>query len=505
MSINRLNMTKTVLFCVSLVTAVGCRNTEVDVDVMPGRYPNLLTGSETTLDVALIAPPGTTVSTHDVARAKSVHVVASTTFAQGAPVVSADGVPRLRDVNGDGQLDLIASFSVAELRAAGIIGRGTTRLAVRASVADGAYCEGWDRLFDVGSLVLQLPPVSGPDPVGTTNLLVFDGSRPGLTAAGRGLVVRLWYPAASASEQPTSYFLDQREAVANLPSGLPVTLPSTLYDGVHAWSQRDVQPKGAGKHPALLLSTGYGVPLTFYSGLAEDLAGHGYVVVGVEHPDGSGVVVYPDGRQSTLDPTVPPTDATVHGWARDLEFVLARLSAASFRQGLEPAAREAVSLIDIGRVGALGHSLGGAAAIWADAESPVIRASANLDGALWGDVLTAGPNTPTMLMLAQGHFGNDPTLDQFLAHAKSRVYRVEVAGAQHDNFSDLGTLADGLVALVPGFDRAMLGLGSIESARALTIQSAYLRAFFHTVLQGGTSDLLQGPSPDFPEVTLTRQ
>jgi hypothetical protein len=246
------------------------------------------------------------------------------------------------------------------------------------------------------------------------------------------------------------------------------------------------------------------MPLTFYAGLAEDLASHGYIIVGVEHPDGSGVVVYPDGTSPVVDLPTSPADLA-HGWAKDLQFVLGWLGSSACRPGLDQIAQDAINAIDRDRVGALGHSLGGAAAIWADTESSTIRASADIDGALWGDVVAAGPTTPTMLMLAEGHFGNDPTLDEFLAHAKSRVYRVDVKGAQHLDFSDMGILAQGLVSRIPGFDPASLGLGTIEAARILVVQSAYLRAFFDAALEGASPAILKGPSPEFPEVTLTIQ
>lgn len=199
-----------------------------------------------------------------------------------------------------------------------------------------------------------------------------------------------------------------------------------------------------------------------------------------------------------------PTDLA-HGWAKDLQFVLGWLSSSACRQGQGPIAQDAINSIDRNRVGALGHSLGGAAAIWANTESSAIRASANIDGALLGDVVSAGPTTPTMLMLSEGHFGADPTLDQFLAHARSRVYRVEVKGAQHLDFSDMGILAQGLAARVPGLDPSTLGLGTIDAARILTVQSVCLRAFFEAALDGSTPAILKGPSPEFPEVTLTIQ
>lgn len=501
MGLNKGTLLSVVLSVVSSVAAVGCRNVEVEVDVMPGVYPNLLTEAAGTLSVALIAPRE--LSQRDVESLRSVQVTASSTFAIGEPVVSALGEPRASDVNGDGLPDLVATFSTAELRSAGLLGPSTTRLSVRATVDGDAYCEGMDRLFDVGGDVLEITPPSGPLAVGTTSLFAIDRTRPGFAGGGRGLVTRLWYPAASASTQPTTYFLDDREAQANVPSGLPVILPPTLFDAVHAWSQRDVQPK-RGKRPTLLLSTGLGMPLTFYAGLAEDLASHGYIIVGVEHPDGSGAVVYPDGTRPVPDSATSPTDLA-HGWAQDLQFVLGWLASSAARPGLDQVARGAISSIDRDRIGALGHSLGGAAAIWADVESSAIRASANIDGALWGDVVVAGPSTPTMLMLAEGHFGNDPTLEQFLAHARSRVYRVDVTGAQHLDFSDMGTLAKGLTSRIPGFDPATLGLGTIAASRVLAVQSAYLRAFFHAALEGASPALLKGPSPEFPEVTLTIQ
>jgi predicted alpha/beta-hydrolase family hydrolase len=43
-----------------------------------------------------------------------------------------------------------------------------------------------------------------------------------------------------------------------------------------------------------------------YSALAEDLAGHGYVVVGFDAPYRTGVVVFPDGRMMRRTPENNP-------------------------------------------------------------------------------------------------------------------------------------------------------------------------------------------------------
>ncbi|HEY5957376.1 MAG TPA: hypothetical protein VIV60_12510, partial [Polyangiaceae bacterium] len=323
-----------------------------------------------------------------------------------------------------------------------------------------------------------------------------------VAAKGRTLILRMWYPALPSLEQPAPYFLDEREAEANVPSD--AGLPPTLFDGIFAWSVLDAQPTRQGRRPTLMLSTGFGVPLTLYSGLAEDLASHGYVIVGLEHPDGSGIVVYPDGSSSPSPTNLPDTEL-VHNWSRDIEFVLKSLPQAARQTTMSAEARGAIGLIDYRRVGALGHSLGGAAAVWAAAETPMLRASANLDGKLWGDVLSAGPSSPTLLMLAEGHAEMDPTIAQFLGSAKATVYQAVVAGATHMNFSDLGFLIAGLNAMDPSITPEDNGLGTIDSARSLVVQSAYLRAFFGATLSSESSELLSSNAAEFAEVTLSVQ
>ena len=50
-----------------------------------------------------------------------------------------------------------------------------------------------------------------------------------------------------------------------------------------------------GALPVLVTTPGRGLPRHLYTGIAEDLASHGYFVLGVDSPH-SGRVVYPDGR-----------------------------------------------------------------------------------------------------------------------------------------------------------------------------------------------------------------
>ena len=152
-------------------------------------------------------------------------------------------------------------------------------------------------------------------------------------------------------------------------------------------------------------------------------------------------------------------------------------------------------------MGALGHSFGGAASVWAASETPLLRASVDLDGRFFGDMLRRAPKTPVLLMLAESHTAEaDPTLGIFLGHAVGQVYTARVVGAEHNDFVDSATLVTALARIDPTVHPADFQLGPIDPGRALVIESAYVRAFFGATLSGKASRLLEGDAADFPEV-----
>jgi hypothetical protein len=106
-------------------------------------------------------------------------------------------------------------------------------------------------------------------------------------------------------------------------------------------------------------------------------------------------------------------------------------------------------------------------------------------------------------MLAEGHAGTDPTIEQFTSHAGGHVYTAQVSGTLHNNFSDAGLLIRGLASLDPRVQPQAFQVGTIDPTRALAIQGAYLSAFFEDAWSGKVSALLSGPTAGFPEVMLT--
>ena len=471
----------------------------VSVDVLPGTYPNQLTADQEQLDVALLAPH----SLEQVGRG-CLEVSASTSFDVDAPTIPSQGDIEWRDEDGDGVRDAVASFSVASLRDAGLLGAGTTHLAVRATTCDGTVLTGSDRLFDAGVPLVPLLPPSGAEAVGTIQLPLFDDSRPGPSADGRELLLRIWYPAAPTGAEPASYFLDAREADLNAASS---GLPAGIFDLVHGWSILGTEP-ASDRRPTLLLSTGLGVPLTFYSGIAEELGSLGYVVIGLAHPDGSGIVAYPDGTTSEVDPNVQPEEsertAIVRGWADDLKFVANWLANDAAEASLDPVSHAVLGLVDLSRLGVFGHSFGGAAAVWAASETPLFPAAANMDGRLWGDVLERGSTKPVLLLLSEGASPElDASIAEFTNHTLAPVHSARVSGSLHNDFSDSAVLIPGLAQLDPRVQPADYQVGPIEPGRVLAIESAYLRALFESAWSGDASALLSGETAEFPEVSAT--
>jgi hypothetical protein len=74
------------------------------------------------------------------------------------------------------------------------------------------------------------------------------------------------------------------------------------------------------------------------------------------------------------------------------------------------------------------------------------------------------------------------------------VYSMSVTGSKHLNFTDLSIWSPVM--------KHMSAFGKIDGEKMLKIMNAYTVAFFNKHLKGIDSPLLNGPSPDFPEVIL---
>ena len=190
-----------------------------------------------------------------------------------------------------------------------------------------------------------------------------------------------------------------------------------------------------------------------YTGLTEDLASHGYVVVAIDHPHDAAIVQFPDGHV-----VIPASQMDIQRAhtvrVADTRFVLTELARLA-RSGVF------AGRLDLGRIGMFGHSLGGAAAASTMLVDRRIRAGADLDGLLFGQVRTSGLSRPFLLMNAEPGFAAEPNRAGFWKKLRGPHYAVDVKRAQHFAFSDLVFLVPALMRTNPtaGASRETAGRG----------------------------------------------
>lgn len=344
---------------------------------------------------------------------------------------------------------------------------------------------------------------SGRFPVGTALYEATDDRRlePHTADPGdqRRVVFRAYYPAAASVDQPTApYFLHPREGQLNA-QGL--SLPGDAFVSLPTHAVRDAAlVAGDERFPLVIFSPGKDTPAAFYTYLLEDLASHGYVVLAVSHPFGSGVVVFGDGAVAPAGGVASATqtrDQVILTWSGDQRLVLTTAMALG-----QPGSGDRLSArLDLERLAVFGHSLGGAAAAHSCLEDLRFRVCANMDGSVGREVLESALLQPFLLLRGGGPESQESTLEPFFERLRGFAYRAELAGAGHNTFSDLPTVISRLRLDGLPIDAASLSLGSVSPERGHELVSRHLAAFLDTHLGGANSAILQSPSP-FPEVQL---
>jgi hypothetical protein len=376
-----------------------------------------------------------------------------------------------------------------------------------------------------------LPPPFGPYPVGRT-VYEWGGGAEGQAGSAhepggaRELVVWAWYPAAPGPTAAPAEYLPEGWAVVGQFLGFQT-------DAARSHAVVDAPLAPAPERFPVLVASPAGFPPLVLAAILEEIASHGYVVVGINHTHESAVTVFSDGRVVPMDaelmrPVLGPLDGAPEDAFRarasiaetktaDLRFVVDQLELlAAGALGPDPLAGR----LDLARLGALGHSLGGNAALEYCRLDGRCAAAANLDGANWTAVGRLGLERPALQILADHSEFQLPCEDQVetgvyptaawceaeralmregwqTVHERARPgYGLLIAGTGHASFLDLPFLP-----LVSG-SRAAQGLAAvrIDGRRAWRITCDYLLAFFAKHLLGEAAPLIEGGLAPFPEV-----
>ncbi|MER7520442.1 alpha/beta fold hydrolase [Streptomyces sp. NPDC126499] len=310
--------------------------------------------------------------------------------------------------------------------------------------------------------LLRLPAPTGPHPVGLRTVHLIDHSRTDPWVGGaRELMLTVLYPARTVRgcRRAPQLTPDEAALFADL---APLVRPGLPGPGAVDWGAVLTHghvgaPALPGRRPVLLYTPGGGDSRTLGTSLAEDLASHGRVVVLVDHPGDATQVELPTGMRPTvlLGPPSPETFRTmIDTRIADLRHVLDRL-------GELPLA----PVMDRRRIGVIGHSAGGTAAVYAAHADRRIRAVANLEGYLDLTPLD-GFDRPLLLLRTDG-FDGAPRVESSWAGLPGR--RALLTGANHWAFTDYAAFVPRLQAagLVTAAARAALvGPGDGDAAMA---------------------------------------
>jgi dienelactone hydrolase len=369
---------------------------------------------------------------------------------------------------------------------------------------------------------VTLPAPTGSFTVGRSLYHWVDDKTPDALApvpgTKRELLVWIWYPAEqSGAAVIDDYVPALVRAPANRVGGaLIFRLLTRDLSKVHGHSARDpaVSPRQR-SYPVVIMRAGASAPVMNYSTLAEDLASHGYVVVGFDAPYRTSVVVFPDGRAIARTPENNPelflgaeltrrADNLLAAWTADIAFVLDRLE----QWNASDASGKFKGRLDMTRVGVFGHSFGGAAAAQFCSQDSRCKAGIDVDGSLHGSVLQAGIHTPFLFLLSDhGDLSSDAETRQIVADIQS-IYdrlppdgrlRIAIRGANHFTFSDDGALLKSRI--VRGVLRLFGKLG-IDGRRQLAVTAYCVHSFFDAHLKGASGSRLNISHPLYPEIQV---
>jgi predicted dienelactone hydrolase len=370
---------------------------------------------------------------------------------------------------------------------------------------------------------ITLPALTGHFAVGrTTYTWVNNDEIDELAPSGRAkreVVAWMWYPSAAATTAAHAEYLPApwRKALAEN-SGILMSQFLTrdlAFVRTQSTSRPDVSPEQR-SYPVVILRAGGGALTTDFTTLAEDLASHGYIVVGFDAPYRTFVVVLSDNRVVARPPTNDPENLSADQanrlinrlllmWTNDTAFVVSQLEQLNTA---DPSGK-LTGRLDMQRLGMLGHSFGGATALQFCHNDPRCKAGIDLDGAPYGNVVQEGLKQPFLFILSD-HSRElaDPASRQIHADFKSIYERlpsgrlfITIRGANHFSFSDQMLVKSQYVI---GMMR-VLGFGGLDGRRGLAITADYVHTFFDVYLKDAPAVLLTKASQLYPEVQVVAQ
>ncbi|NMH87060.1 alpha/beta hydrolase family protein [Flavivirga algicola] len=359
--------------------------------------------------------------------------------------------------------------------------------------------------------VFQLPEPTGKYTVGTYKIHLKTNIDEVITkneGDKRELMIKVWYPSLSSTNRKQEPYLDHANRVGfvNKYLGFMPTTALNYLDEVKTHVYPNI-PIANESFPVLIFSHGYGSNASGYYTLLTEIASQGYIILNMNHTYESLGAVFPNGKEVFFDYDFQATQnvnsmkhitpireafkknlpfeerhsiireaskgyaATkmIKRWAKDITYTLDQLeywNNEGFFKGK----------LDLDRIGVFGHSRGGGAAGQATIEDARIKASANIDGVQWGEMMDTIYQTPFLYLSSDwGENHEDVNLHVYKNKSTNYFYEAKLLTAAHPNFMDIPFM-------IPVKELAQTG--NIDVKLGVKITNELVIAFFNSHLRG---------------------
>lgn len=344
---------------------------------------------------------------------------------------------------------------------------------------------------------LALPTLTGNLAVGATIYHLIDKTRQDRhTSSYRELMIQVWYPTQTTGKEPkTAYARPEiitiiKEDLAKA-TQVPLEKLSHLDTlKAHAISAHSIS-SAQQIYPVIIFSPGFGAPVTLYSTLLEELASHGYVVIGINYPYVTNPVVFPDGRvvkqASELREKSHRDEHRMlerQTWIKDIQFVIDQFE----KINADDPSKILTNKLDLEHIGVFGHSFGGTVSVELCQLDKRCIAGVDIEGKLPGNlsVLTK----PFLFIVAPHEEEILKPIKDLLTNKTAPIYYAELKGATHGSFGDFYLIAP------------WKELPKLDPIKGVEITRALLVNFFDRYLKGKKSTFFTSDIHQYSEILL---
>lgn len=415
-----------------------------------------------------------------------------------------------------------------------------TRIGIWGGFAIATLLLSLSALLSYAFPVFELSSPKGSFAIGTTEMHLVDTTRPEEYTEGasdkRELMVRIWYPAEDIKASERAFYWNHaaiRSAAVTASTPLPWftfthlgRVPTNSY-----WNAPVANAQQS--YPVVLYSHGIGIGWeSANTKLAEELASHGYIVVGINHTHIGSVSIFPDGRvvehhaptgaamserppkamagiqskmQTSLDwreqielyrqamSIMPEAALTAVGKALDTQVADQRSVLQELAQLQTNHENPLADHLNLNRIGVIGMSLGGSAAFEYCLDDSRCTAGVNLDGFHPRHIDLAPQDTPFLYL----HREENLLYQSNFQRSSAAAYSVSIPDSTHFNFFDFSVMS-------PLYKRMGI-LGPIDGNRMLEITQESVLTFFDLHLKGNELPGWPAQLTNYQDITLDQR